>query len=116
MRNYYDYLWGLPMKLRDPGTRLGAVTRVEVDGEPRWRLRVTYDPEVGSDVWDFDFDPETYALAGYRFFHDEAAGDGEWIALDGEIEGRGLRIPQTRAWYMNVDDEFLGTDKLVGID
>lgn len=114
-RDYYLYLWGLPMKLRDPGTRLGPVTRVRTAAGPVFRLRVTYDPEVGSDVWDFDFDPTTAALVGYRFFHDEAAGDGEWIALDGELAGAGLRLPRTRTWYTHAEDELLGTDRLVSL-
>ena len=114
-RDYYTYLWGLPMKLRDPGTRLESVDRVRVDGERRLRLRVTYDSDVGSDVWDFDFHPKTKALVGYRFFHDEAAGDGEWIALEGELEAAGLRLPRTRSWYTNAKDEYLGRDRLVDI-
>jgi hypothetical protein len=116
LRDYYGYLWGLPMKLRDPGTRLGPVQKVLVDGKERWRLRVTYEPEVGSDVWDFDFDPASHALVAYRFFHDEAAGDGEWIALAGELAGAGLRLPQDRSWYTNSGDEFLGRDRLVEIE
>lgn len=115
-RDYYLFLWGLPMKLRDPGTRLGPVTRVEVAGRRLLRLRVTWDPEVGTDVWDLEFDPHTSALVGYRFFHDEAAGDGEWIALDGELEGAGLRLPSTRTWHTNAGDELLGEDRLVAIE
>lgn len=115
-RDYYLYLWGLPMKLRDPGTRLGPVTRVEVAGRARFRLRVTYDPEVGTDVWHLDFDPRTWALAGYRFVHDEAAGDGEWITLEGEIEGAGLRLPRTRTWYAHADAELLGEDRLAVLE
>lgn len=115
-RDYYLFLWGLPMKLRDPGTRLGPVTRVEVDGRTRLRLRVTWDPEVGTDVWDLDFDPRTSALVGYRFFHDEATGDGEWITLDGELEGAGLRLPRARTWHTNADDELLGEDRLVVLE
>jgi hypothetical protein len=116
LRDYYSYLWGLPMKLRDAGTRLGSVQRVLVGGETRWRLRVTYEPEIGSDVWDFDFDPASHALVAYRFFHDEAAGDGEWIALEGELAGAGLRLPQRRSWYTNTGDEYLGRDHLVEIE
>lgn len=113
-RDYYTYLWGLPMKLRDPGTRLGTVSRVTTeDGRELWRLRVTYDPEVGTDVWDLDFDPATGALAGYRFVHDEATGHGEWIELAGEVASGGLRLPKTRRWYRNDGGELLGEDSLV---
>jgi hypothetical protein len=52
---------------------------------------------------------------GYRFFHDEGKGDGEYIVLEGEIEGGGLRLPARRTWYTNAEDELLGTDVLRSI-
>jgi len=113
VRDYYTFLWGLPMKLRDAGTRLGAVERTELDGKPVLGLRVTYDEAVGSDVWYHYFDPETAALAGYRFYHDESAGDGEYIFLAGETAGAGLVLPRARAWYTHRGDRHLGTDTLV---
>ena len=30
--------------------------------------------------------------------------------FEGLVEADGLRLPQTRRWYMNVDDRFLGED------
>lgn len=114
MRNYYLYLWGLPMKLRDPGTHIDpAIGAGDFDGQPSRVARVTYDPEVGSDTWHFYFDPGSYRLIGYRFYHDEAAGDGEYILLSGEREVRGIRIPVERQWFTNTDDRYLGTDTLV---
>jgi len=116
LRNYYVYLWGLPMKLLDAGTVLDPnVLSTTYQDRPVEALRVTYDPEVGSDVWYFYLDPETHALAGYRFFHDEAKGDGEYITFDGTIEAGGLRLPQARAWYTNAEDRYLGTDTLVSL-
>ncbi len=114
MRNYYLYLWGLPMKLRDPGTHIDpAIGDEEFDGQPSRVVKVTYDPTVGSDTWYFYFDPSTYRMIGYRFYHDEAAGDGEYILLSGEREVRGMRIPVERRWFTNADDRYLGTDILV---
>lgn len=47
MRDYYLYLWGLPMKLRDPGTNIDpAIQDAEFDGRTAVALRVTYDPAV----------------------------------------------------------------------
>lgn len=113
MRNYYVYLFGLPMKLRDPGTLVDPLVQdVEVDGRAVKRVRVSYDPEVGSDVWYFDFDPETAEMVGYRFYHDEAANDGEWIELEGLVEIDGLRLPEARTWYRFEGEELLGTDTL----
>ncbi len=116
LRNYYLYLWGLPMKLRDPGTIVAPTPEPEVyDGRQTLRVRVTYDPEVGGDTWYFYFDPESARLLGYRFYHDEAANDGEYIHLSGEIEGGGLRLPARREWFTHQGDEFLGADEAVSL-
>lgn len=116
-RNYNIFLYGLPMKLRDEGTRIEPVARrVELEGRDLWQMRVTYDPEVGTDTWYFFFDPDTYALAAYRFFHDEAAGDGETIILDREVEGGGVLLPKVRAWTRNQDGELLGTDTVQSVE
>lgn len=116
-RNYHLFLYGLPMKLRDAGVRLEpAAQRVQFEGREVWQLRVTYDPEVGTDTWYFFLDLQSAALVGYRFNHDEAANDGETIVLDREIEGGGLRLPKARAWTRNADGELLGTDVLQSIE
>ena len=113
-RNYYLYLWGLPMKLSDPGTHISeAITRDTFDDRPTLSVRVTYDESVGSDIWYFHFDPSDYRMVGYRFYHDEEAGDGEYILLREEREVMGMRIPAVRRWFTNADSTYLGTDTLV---
>lgn len=117
IRNYYTYLWGLPMKLRDPGTRLDPQIRdATFEGRPARALRVTYDEGVGSDTWYFYLDRETPALLGYRFYHDEAKGDGEYIVLEGVTTGGGLRLPRQRAWFTHQERKHLGTDTLLRIE
>jgi len=113
LRNYMSYLYGLPMKLRDAGTYLDPeAERTTFQGRDVWALRVTYDEAVGSDTWYFYLDPETAALVGYRFYHDEAAGDGEYIVLEEMAEDGGLRLPKVRRWYTNQGDTYLATDTL----
>ncbi len=110
-RDYYSYLAGLPMKLRDPGAIVDPEPiSTEFMGRAVDAIRVTYDPEVGGDTWYFYFDPDSAELVGCRFYHDEAANDGEYIVFDDLIEADGLRIPQRRRWYVNADDAFLGED------
>ena len=110
-RDYYGYLAGLPMKLRDPGTRIDAdPVPTEFIGREVQSIRVTYDAEVGGETWYFYFDPESAQLVGCRFYHDESANDGEYIVFEGVIEADGLRLPQSRRWYVNADDRFLGED------
>jgi len=108
----------MPMKLTDPGAIVDPKAGiVEFQGRDVYRVRVTYDPEVGSHTWYFYFDPETYALVGYRFFKDESKNDGEYIAFEGEVvdEATGVRLPKTRAWYYNDGDGHLATDDITSI-
>lgn len=117
MRNYYTYLWGLPMKLRDPGTLIDPqASAEEYQQQPVWAVRVTYDEAVGSDTWYFYFNKQTFALVGYRFYHNEADNDGEYILLQGEIESAGMKLPARRSWYTHAEDEHLGDDLLTAIE
>jgi dipeptidyl aminopeptidase/acylaminoacyl peptidase len=112
-KNYYTYLYGLPMKLKDPGTNIDQKVNTTVfNGIECLTFRVTYDTAVGKDSWDFFFDPTTYALKGYRFYHGETKNDGEYITLYGEEIINGIRMPKNRFWYYNADDLFLGADLL----
>jgi hypothetical protein len=113
-QNYYAYLWGLPMKLKDEGTLLqDATALVDFFGQRLIEVKVTYTAEVGDDIWYFYFHPETYALSGYRFYHDEAANDGEYILLDGEAQIGSLRLPAKRHWYTHGDALYLGSDEVI---
>ena len=114
MRDYYVYLYGLPMKLKDPGTKLDPkVYTKTLKGISYHCLKVTYDESVGKDTWYFYLDKTTAQLRHYQFFHDEAANDGEYIFLSGEANIEGIKMPKDRAWYMNADDRYLGTDFLL---
>lgn len=113
LKNYYQYLWLLPNKLLDDGARLSEkINRKEFFGRDALEMKVTYDPDVGKDIWYFYFHPENYALIGYRFYHDEIQNDGEYIILDGEVKSGKIRIPKERKWYMHQNDKYLGSDIL----
>ncbi len=110
MRNYYLYLWGLPMKLKDPGTNLGTEVKEGKFGEYScYILRVPYE----KDIWYFYFDKENYAMRGYEFFKDEANNVGERIVLTGEITVGNIKIPQNRKSNNTHDKKYLATDKLI---
>ena len=116
-RDYHTFLYGLPMKLRDRGTLVDPeAVRTEFQGQDVWQVRVTYDPEVGTDTWYFYFHPWSFALVGYRFYHDESANDGEYIVLDRITEGDGMRLPKVRSWYQNDTDELVATDTVRSIE
>ena len=112
-KNYYTYLYGLPMKLKDKGTIIHEKVELKKFKQKEYLvLKVTYDKNVGDDTWYFYFDPKTYAMEVYQFFHDEAKNDGEYIILTKEEIINGIKMPKNRAWYYNTNDKYLGTDIL----
>ena len=112
-KNYYTYLYGLPMKLKDAGTVIDPkVTKKTFKGKEYLVLKVTYKESVGKDTWYFYFNPKTYAMEVYQFFKDESKNDGEYILLTEESVINGIKIPKKRAWYYNKDEGYLGTDIL----
>lgn len=107
MRNYYLYLWGLPMKLKDPGTTiLPGIEESVIEGQPVYVVGVDYE----QDSWNFYFHKDTYALLAYKFVKPD--GSGEYILPEGVQTVDQMRLPTNRSWY-TLDSTFLGLDKLV---
>ena len=51
LRNYYLFVWGLPMKLRDSGTIVDPEPVADsYNDQEALKVRVSYDPEVGGDT------------------------------------------------------------------
>lgn len=115
IRNYMTYLWGLPMKLKDPGTIVHEEVLEEAfEGVDCYKMKVTYQAAVGKDIWYFYFKKTNYALHGYKFYKDESKNDGEYITLEGEETISKIKFPKARKWYYNSNGKFLGEDVLLG--
>lgn len=118
-KNYYTYLYGLPMKLKDPGTIIDPKIEQRTFKDKTYLvLKVSYEKTVGQDLWFFYFDPQTYAMEVYQFFKTDEDGkvkpdSGEYILLSEETTVNGIKMPKVREWYYNKDDAYLGTDTLV---
>ena len=113
-RNFYTYLYGLPMKLRDAGTRVAPEAPMQaLLGKTYPTVQVSYDPAVGQDTWSFYLDPRTYALQAYRFYHHKEPNDGEYVLLNQVLNVEGIQLPKERKWYLNKDDAYLATDRLL---
>ena len=118
-KNYYTYLYGLPMKLKDEGTIVNEkVEQKNFKGKDYLVLQVSYDAAVGRDVWYFYFNPKTYAMEIYQFYKTDDKGNmkkdsGEYILLTEETTINDIKLPKNRAWYYNKNDGYLGTDFLM---
>jgi len=118
-KNYYTYLYGLPMKLKDPGAIIEEKVELKkFKGKEYLVLKVTYDKEVGKDIWFFYFNPKTYAMEIYQFFYTKKdskeldPATGEYILLSEEKTINGIKMPKNRIWITNKDEKLLGTDIL----
>lgn len=118
-KNYYTYLYGLPMKLKDPGTNINYPVETKSFQEKDYLvLKATYDANVGSDIWYFYFDPNSFAMEVYQFYKTDDSGNlipesGEYIVLEELATIDSIKMPKIRNWYYNKDNKFLGTDTLI---
>jgi len=111
-KNYYTYLYGLPMKLKDEGTIIHQeVATKTFKGKEYLVLKVTYKQNIGKDTWYFYFNPKTFAMEVYQFFKD-TKDSGEYILLSGLETINAIKMPKVRTWYYNKDNNYLGTDIL----
>jgi hypothetical protein len=109
LRNYYLYLWGLPMKLYDKGTPEITISEDEKVEDINCNvLRVAYE----KDTWYFFIDEKSGRMLQYKFYQDDEESKGELITLEGEIRVKGIKIPQKRSWYTLPEMKYLGTDIL----
>lgn len=117
-KNYYTYLYGLPMKLKDNGTIIHDDVELKMfKGKEYFVLKATYKEGVGKDIWYFYFNPKTYAMEIYQFYRMDDNGNqkndtGEYILLTEEETINDIKMPKNRAWYTNKEDKLLGTDIL----
>ncbi len=114
VQNFYGYLYGLPMKLRDKGANISDTTSSEeFNGKTYQTIQVTYDPGMGKEVWTFFFDPKTSAMEAYRFMFSAGSDEGEYILLDETLTIDDIKIPKVRKWHFVKGNKYLGTDNLL---
>ena len=115
LKDYYYYLWYLPMKLNDPGTYIHPEHNIKKIGDASYiDIKVSYPEQEGSDEWHIYLDPDNYCMKAYQFFKPDGV-KGEYILLEGEVSFEGFHIPSKRSWYINETDKFLGADILKSI-
>ncbi|MGB3183721.1 MAG: DUF6503 family protein [Cyclobacteriaceae bacterium] len=96
MRNYFRYLIGLPMVLKDEGTQLSdQVASEQLFGQSYRTLTVNY--EGDEPEWTFFIDTTDYRLAAARFV--KADSTGEYIVFNDEAEDKGIRHVGSFYWY-----------------
>ncbi len=115
LKDYYIYLWYLPMNLNGPEAEIqNKIIKKNYGSEKLVEVSVNYPNSENNHSWFFYFHPQKYQLRRSMFYKSEYA-DGEYIVYEGEYQFDGIRIPALRKWYTNAEDKFLGEDKLIEI-
>mgnify|MGYP001601897300 CR=1 FL=1 len=117
LRDYYYYLWYMPVKLKDKGTEIDpSASKTVFNGMECYLIDVSYPLEDDAEIWQFYFDTKQYYLTGYAFQKAYHSSVAEYILLDEEVVHESLRIPKIRKWYDSSDDQYLGEDILLSLE
>ena len=112
-RNSYVFLYGLPMKMTDKGVKVSEEVKMDTFNKKNYYvLKADFEKGVGNDSWYLYINPTTFAMEGYRFYHNRKPNDGEFIICEGMIEVQGIKIPKNRTWYSNANGEYIATDMI----
>lgn len=110
-KNFYPYIWGLPMKLKDPGVTPESTWKKDtINGFNVYQVLVNYEAEN----FKFYFDQKDYQLRAFEFLKNDDSGKGEIIFLKDLFEFNGIKFPAYRKW-MELNRELIGTNEVKAI-
>lgn len=108
-KNFYTYIWGLPMKLKDPGTvLLDSVGSSEFNNSPCHEIYVHYE----NDTWTYYVNKKTNRLEGIKFIMNADKSHGEIVEFKGDLKISGVVMPSERIWF-DLSKKPIGTDKMI---
>lgn len=107
-KNFYTYIWGLPMKLKDQGTVLGDdIGSIEFNSQNCHEIYTHYD----NDSWTYYINSNTSRLEGIKFVMNADSTKGEIVEFSGEKIVAGIRMPKKRLWF-DLDHNPIGWDEM----
>ena len=111
--NYFRYLIGMPMKLKDPGTIINKEITSKVYKDKAYKVvTVTYEEKVGTYTWLFYFDIQTTELVLTEFSKDGSFQNGETIELNNKVRYQNMLLPGQLKWFVLPDRPFLAEENL----
>lgn len=106
---FYPYIWGLPMKLKDPGIKPQKdFCKTVFNNNSVWEVKVHYEAE---NYW-FYFSPSDFQLKGFKFIKNNNPNKGEIVILKGLKEFKGIQFPKHRTW-LHLDSSLIGTNEFL---
>ena len=111
-KNFYTYVWGLPMKLNDPATNITTIYGTHtIKKTPVYIVFVSYE----SEDYKFYIDQKTFELKFFEFIKNDSSMKGEFITLSGIYEYYGIKFPKHKRWDDLYTKELIGTNEVLSI-
>lgn len=111
-KNFYTYIWGLPMKLKDPGEYLQDSVKLDtIQNFPLHVITAIYEKET----FQFYFHQQTGELKCFEFVKNDGSNHGEFVYLKGIKEHYGIKFPQHRTWTTLKNGSLIGTNEVLSI-
>lgn len=106
---FYPFMWGLPMKIKDPGvTPQSDFKSTSINGVEVWVVEVHYESE---NFW-YYFNKHNYALVALKFIKNDSSKKGEIVLLKELKKVFSMNLPTFRT-YLNLDSSLIGTNQLL---
>ncbi|MFT6717105.1 MAG: hypothetical protein ACJA0Q_001756 [Saprospiraceae bacterium] len=111
-KNFYTYVWGLPMKLKDPSTVIQQKFNLDtIQQIPLYVVSIPYENEN----YKFYFDQKNYELKCFSFLKNKGELKGEFIMLSGIHEYDGIKFPKHKRWEHLITKELIGTNEVLSV-
>lgn len=111
-KNFYTYVWGLPMKLQDSEARIQeGFSSDTINNIPLNVVAVHYENEN----FKFYFDQKSSELKFFSFIKNNAEKHGEFIELRGLFEYNEIKFPAVKEWRESDSKKLIGTNEVITI-
>ena len=105
---FYPYIWGLPMKLKDPGVQpKKEFKKLSINNSQVYEVQVNYEAE---NFW-FYFNEDDYQLKAFKFIKNNTTKHGEIVILKDLKELQGIKFTKHKTW-LNLDSSLIGRNEL----
>jgi Family of unknown function (DUF6503) len=116
LKEVYEYLLLLPMRLQNDSTKLSKTYSTEIFNKTNcYKLTIQYEPINENETWHFFIDTQSFILKGYQFYVKDKTTNGEYIYLEDYATIKGILMPKTKLWYWNKDGSFFRTDRILQV-
>lgn len=112
-KNFYSFMYGLPMSFIDKYKTLENAQTTVFNGQAALVVETELKEAMISKHWRLFFHLENYKFLGIEILDMEKPGEGERIVFDGSIHLQGMRLPRMHHWYELKTYEYSGSDIIV---